>query len=89
MAVAVAAAAADDSGGGHQRPLSNAERKAKRAEAQRLGRRLCSVNLGQKGLTPAFLEGFRLALAANELVKVGTHECRGARTAAPLSAPWT
>lgn len=75
--VAAAAPAADSSSASFQRPLSNAERKAKRAEAQRLGRRLCSVNLGQKGLTPAFLEGFRLALAANELVKVGADEFLG------------
>jgi hypothetical protein len=69
----VAAAAADGgagSGGGYQRPLTTKERKQKRADAQRLGRNLCTVNLGQKGLTPAFLEGFCTALSGNELVKV-------------------
>lgn len=109
------------SSSGYQQPLSNQERKAKRAESQRLGRQvrrlrgaalalrcaaagpthvvrlaspvlaplpllppgrpqLVTVNLGQKGLTPAFIDGFRKALAANELVKVGrgwaTADCR-------------
>lgn len=56
--------------GGYQRPLTNQERKAQRAAAQRLGRQLITVSLGQKGLTPTFLEGFRLAMGANALVKV-------------------
>ncbi|PRW50947.1 RNA-binding [Chlorella sorokiniana] len=73
--VAAAAVVASSSSGGLQRPLTNQERKAKRAEAQRLGRQLCTVNLGQKGMTPAFIEGFRLALAANELVKVKVGAC--------------
>ena len=34
---------------GYQRPLTNQERKAKRAEAQRLGRALVTVQVGQKG----------------------------------------
>lgn len=135
VAAASSSGSSGSSGGGYQQPLTNQERKAKRAEAQRLGRQvgarpphackvrlalsctawlhrtrlhaghaaaearpgasvlpklgaqlssphvsnppcphclqLCTVNLGQKGLTPAFIEGFRLALAANELVKVG------------------
>jgi hypothetical protein len=75
LAAAVGAAAAftvrASNSGGHQRPLTNQERKARRAEAQRLGRDLCTVQLGQKGLSPTFLEGFRLAVASNELVKVG------------------
>ncbi|KAL4437759.1 hypothetical protein ABPG77_005671 [Micractinium sp. CCAP 211/92] len=60
---------------GYQQPLTNQQRKAKRAEAQRLGRSICTVNLGQKGLTPQFLDGFRLAMAANELVKVRVDAC--------------
>ena len=75
LAAATGAAAAftvrASNNGGHQRPLTNQERKARRAEAQRLGRDLCTVQLGQKGLSPTFLEGFRLAVASNELVKVG------------------
>ena len=31
---------------GQQPALSNAERKARRAEAQRLGKRICTVNIG-------------------------------------------
>ncbi|KAL4443985.1 hypothetical protein ABPG75_011722 [Micractinium tetrahymenae] len=60
---------------GYQQPLNSQQRKAKRAEAQRLGRSICMVNLGQQGLTPQFLEGFRLAIAANELVKVRVGAC--------------
>lgn len=37
------------------------------------------VNLGQKGLTDSFIEGFRLALAANELVKVRWARCAALR----------
>ncbi|PSC75879.1 putative RNA binding [Micractinium conductrix] len=55
---------------GYQRPLTNQERKAKRAEAQRLGRALVTVQVGQKGLTDSFMDGLRAALLANELVKV-------------------
>lgn len=152
VAAASSSGSSGSSGGGYQQPLTNQERKAKRAEAQRLGRQvgarpphackarlalsctawlhrtrlhaghaaaearpgasvlacgsaaqtwaqlfltgrqstpcphclqLCTVNLGQKGLTPAFIEGFRLALAANELVKVG----RAGRVAAGVGQP--
>jgi len=60
---------------GHQVPLSNAERAAKRADAQRLGKALVTVAVGQKGLTDTFLEGVATALAANELVKVRLYSC--------------
>jgi len=60
---------------GFQQPLSNAERKAKRADAQRMGKGIVTVQLGQKGLTETFLKGLADALAANELVKVRTHTC--------------
>ena len=55
---------------GLQRPLTGAERKAKRAESQRLGKDIVLIQLGQKGMTPSFLEGVAAALAANELVKI-------------------
>lgn len=53
-----------------QQPLTSAERKAKKAEAQRLGKALVSVNLGQKGMTTAFLQDMANAISRNELVKV-------------------
>jgi RNA-binding protein YhbY len=55
---------------GLQPPLTTAERKSKRAEAARLGKALVAVTLGQKGLSPTFLQGLAAALAGNELVKV-------------------
>ena len=55
---------------GFQKPLTSAERKAKRADSQRLGKALVTVQLGQRGLTDSFYEGLAGALAANELVKV-------------------
>ena len=55
---------------GHQPALTNAERKTKRAESQRLGKAVVLVQLGMKGMTPSFVEGLASALAANEFVKV-------------------
>ena len=82
VVLAAAAGSSGGGGGGYQRALSNSERKAQRAAAQRLGRQICTLNLGQKGLSPSFLESFRLAVAANELVKVrpprGALRCAGA-----------
>lgn len=55
---------------GFQGPLTSAERKAKRADAQRLGKAIVLQQLGMKGITPAFVQGLCSALVANELVKV-------------------
>lgn len=71
---------------GLQRPLTSAERKAKRAEAARLGKDLVAVTLGQKGLSPAFLQGLATALAANELIKVRLSRDEP-HLAPPLTAP--
>jgi RNA-binding protein len=67
---AAAAAAAAPARAATQQPLSNAEKKAKRAESQRLGKALVTVQLGKSGVTPSFLQGVADALNAHELVKV-------------------
>jgi RNA-binding protein YhbY len=53
-----------------QQPLTGAERKAKRSESQRLGKAIVLQQLGQKGITPAFIESAASALVANEFIKV-------------------
>lgn len=63
-------AAALPAAGCWQQPLSSAERKAKRAEAQRMGRDIVTVNMGKNGISQNFIAGLAGALAANELVKV-------------------
>jgi RNA-binding protein len=55
---------------GMQQPLSSAEKKAKRSESQRLGKAIVLTQLGQKGITPAFIESTASALVANEFIKV-------------------
>ncbi len=55
---------------GMQQPLTSAEKKAKRSDSQRLGKAIVSQNLGQKGITPAVIEGLASALVANEFLKV-------------------
>lgn len=54
---------------GLQPQLSQQKRKALRAESQRLGKALCTVQLGQKGLSSSFFEGAWAALQANGLLK--------------------
>ena len=54
----------------HQQPLSKLERNAKRAESQRLGRQLVTVQIGRQGITPNLIVALGDALAKNELVKV-------------------
>ncbi|KAG7667207.1 hypothetical protein Ndes2526B_g04290 [Nannochloris sp. 'desiccata'] len=55
---------------GMQQPLTGAEKKAKRSESQRLGKAIVLTQLGQKGITPAFIESAASALIANEFIKV-------------------
>jgi len=55
---------------GMQQPLTGAERKAKRSESQRLGKAIKMQQLGQKGITPTFIESAASALVANEFIKV-------------------
>ncbi|PNH01377.1 hypothetical protein TSOC_012744 [Tetrabaena socialis] len=56
----------------YQRPLPLKDRKPLRARAETLARerRLVRVQLGQLGVTPAFLRSAAAALAAHELVRV-------------------
>jgi RNA-binding protein YhbY len=61
---------------GYQRPLTSSERKAKRAESQRLGKALVTYQLGQRGLTPTFLQGVADALKAHGLCKVSSAKTR-------------
>lgn len=56
-------------------PLSSADRKAKRAEAQRLGKSIVTVQLGQRGVTQSFLEGLYAALAVRGYVKIRVGGC--------------
>lgn len=63
---------------GGQPPLTQQERKALRAESQRLGKQLYRAQLGQKGMTPAFLQGAWDALSANGLIKVKVGAADGA-----------
>lgn len=55
---------------GMQQPLTSAEKKAKRSESQRLGKEIVATQLGQKGITPAFIQSAASALVANEFIKV-------------------
>ena len=50
--------------------LSKAEKNNKRAESQRLGKKLVVVHLGKLGISQSFVQGLRDALSGNELVKV-------------------
>ena len=50
--------------------LSSAEKKAKRAQAHRMGKSLVTCNMGAKGITLAWLESLFGTLRANQLVKV-------------------
>ena len=54
----------------YQRPLTGAERKAKRADAHKLGKSIVTCQIGQRGLTESFLQSSADALRANELIKV-------------------
>ena len=70
-----AALAASPSPSPTQPPLTQQERKALRAESQRLGKQLCTVQLGQNGLTPQFLDATWAALRANGLIKIKVQDC--------------
>jgi len=54
----------------YQPELSSAERKAKRAQAHRMGKSLVTCNMGAKGITLAWLESLFATIRANQLVKV-------------------
>lgn len=53
-------------------PVSTAERRAHRTEAQRLDqrKRLVQINMGKNGSSDAFLQGVQDCLAKNEYVKI-------------------
>lgn len=79
---------------GYQQPLPGVERKAKRAESQRLGDKLVVVHMGKNGISPSFLQSVIDVFNAHELVKAShPSQCRNGRTrveqARPLLSPAT
>lgn len=70
-----------------QPPLSNPEIRQLKAAAQRLK---ATFKVGKQGLTPQFLRGLEVALAAHELVKVKFDEFKEEKkTLAPEMAART
>jgi len=65
-------------------PLSNAEVRKLKGQAQRLE---ASVRLGRGGVSPAFLAGLERELAQHELVKIRLYDLRSSVTRSASSWP--